>query len=199
MTVFDRPMLDPSWNPCEPFWGHVEELTRNALPHGQRGRITVPARHFFSGTLLLPGTGVAPWTGLCWWGYVGPSGVYVGATFAHLGAMLPVGPCCGRCWTVWYPPEVILGYDFTFTQNFAWKSSPSGLRGAHSILATPFPSKSWILSAWRLPPVACEVPGNASRGVGGTGPPLAKLDLLQRRRSRNSWRFASTAAHTAFF
>ena len=33
--------------------------SRNALPSGQRGRITVPAKHFFSEILRLPGTGIA--------------------------------------------------------------------------------------------------------------------------------------------
>ena len=69
----------------------------------------------------------------------------------------------------------------------------SGLRGTHSIFATPFPWKSWILpgtgtppmSAWRLPLVACEVQRNVSEGSAApAGPPLAKLDLLQQRRSR---------------
>ena len=33
--------------------------SRNALPSGQRGCITVPAQHFFSEILRLPGTGIA--------------------------------------------------------------------------------------------------------------------------------------------
>ena len=49
--------------------------SRNALVSGQRGRITVPAKHFFSETLRLPGMGIAkmrpeplcwPILGLCW-------------------------------------------------------------------------------------------------------------------------------------
>ena len=62
--------------------------SRNALPSGQRGRITLPAKHFFSEILRLPGTGIAkmrpeplcwPILGLCWpiwglcWGRVRPS------------------------------------------------------------------------------------------------------------------------------
>ena len=100
MTVFDRPMLDASRGPFEPFWGHVEELTLETLSSVASEVaslcITVPAKHFFSETLLLPGTGIAKmppervYVGPSW-GYVGPFGVYVGAMF-DLGAML--GLCC---------------------------------------------------------------------------------------------------------
>ena len=115
--------------------------SRNALPSGQRGRITVPAKHFFSEILRLPGTGIAkmrpeplcwPFLGLCWpicclcwgpcspilrlcWGYVGPS-------WRH------VGPCCGRGWTVGYPPRwfgaMLFSWLHRHSQNFAWKRSP---------------------------------------------------------------------------
>ena len=114
--------------------------SRNALPSGQRGRITVPAKHFFSEILRLPGTGIAkmrpdslgwPILGLCWpicclcwgpcspilrlcWGYVGPS-------WRH------VGPCCGRGWTVGYPPRwfgaMLFSWLHRHSQNFAWKRS----------------------------------------------------------------------------
>ena len=92
--------------------------SRNALPSGQRGRITVPAKHFFSEILRLPGTGIAkmrpeplcwPILGLCWpicclcWGPCSPilrfCWAYVGPSWRH------VGPCCGRCWTVGHPPR----------------------------------------------------------------------------------------------
>ena len=115
--------------------------SRNALPSGQRGRITVPAKHFFSETLRLPGMGIAkmrpeplcwPILGLCWpicclcwgpcspilrwcWGYVGPS-------WRH------VGPCCGRGWAVGYPPRwfgaMLFSWLHRHSQNFAWKRSP---------------------------------------------------------------------------
>ena len=53
--------------------------SRNALPSGQRGRITVPAKHFFSEILRLPGTGIAKMRpDSPSWDYVGPSAVYVG-------------------------------------------------------------------------------------------------------------------------
>ena len=79
-----------------PFWGHVEELTLETASE-------VPAKHFFSETLLLPGTGIAkmpperlcwPILGLCWpiwgpcWGHVRPSWGYVGAMLPHLGLLL---------------------------------------------------------------------------------------------------------------
>ena len=148
---------DPSFHEVHftPFWGHVEELTRNALPSGQRGRITVPARHFFTESLLLPGTGIAkmpperlcwPILGLCWpicglcWGHVRPSWGYVEAMLPHLGPLLDhvvgdVGPsgtprgvfglCCFHGFT--FIPKILLE-----------KALPSGLRGTHSIFATPF-------------------------------------------------------------
>ena len=125
-----------------------------------------------------------PSCGLCWgqvrlfWGYVGPAAVYVGAMLAHLGAML------GLCW---FPGgdfgAMLCSWVHLHSQNLLEKALPSGLRGTHSIFATPFLWKSWILpgtgtppmSAWRLPPVACEVPGNAAEGVGGaTRSPLSK-------------------------
>ena len=164
--------------------------SRNALPSGQRGRITVPAKHFFSETLRLPRTGIAkmrpehlcwPILGLCWpiwglcWGHVRPSWGYVGAMLPHLGLLLDhvvgdVGPLGA--------PRGDFGlccfHDFTFIPKILLeKALPSGLRSTRSIFATLFLWKSWILpgtgappmSAWRLPPVACEVPGNASRGL----------------------------------
>ena len=94
------------------------EDPRNALPSGQRGRITVPAKHFFSETLRLPGTGIAkmrpeplcwPILGLCWpicclcWG---PCSPILGSRWGYVATSWPlVGPCCGRCWTVGYPPR----------------------------------------------------------------------------------------------
>ena len=77
--------------------------SRNAPPSGQRGR--------------LPGTGMAEMRRNLYvgpsWGYVGPSGVMLGAMFANLGVIWgyvatswpPAGPCCGRCWTVGHPPR----------------------------------------------------------------------------------------------
>ena len=121
--------------------------SRNAPPSGQRGRITVPARHFFSETLRLPGTGIAKmrlnlYVGP-FWGYVGPSGVMLGAMFANLGVML--GLCChilARFWTMLWamldrrvPPEVIWGY-------VVFMASPS------------FPK----FCLKKLSPVACEAP-----------------------------------------
>ena len=108
---------------------------------GQRGGVTVPARHFFSETLRLRGTGIATMRPEPL--YVGPSGVYVGAMFAHLGVMLWL--CChilAPCWTMLramldrrVPPEVILGYVVFMT-------SPSFLK----------------FCLKKLPPVACEAP-----------------------------------------
>ena len=167
------------------------KLTLETLPSGQRGGVTVPARHFFSETLRLPGTGIATMRPepLCWpiccrcwgpcspilrlcWGYVGPSWRHVGHVAGEVGPSGTrrgdLGLCCFHDFTV--SPKILLE-----------KALPSGLRGTHSIFATLFLWKSWILlgtgtppmSAWRLPPVACEVPGDASRGseegVGGSG------------------------------
>ena len=74
-----------------------------------------------------------PILGLCWpiwglcWGHVRPSWGYVGAMLPHLGQP-PVGPCCGRCWTVGHPPRWFWAMLFSWlhlhSQNFAWKSSP---------------------------------------------------------------------------
>ena len=113
------------------------EDPRNAFPSGQRGRITVPAKHFFSETLRLPETGIAK---------MRPEPLYwpmLGAMFAHLGVML--GLCChilAPCWTMLramldrrVPPEVIWGYVVFMT-------SPS------------FPK----FCLKRLSPVACEAP-----------------------------------------
>ena len=100
--------------------------SRNAPPSGQRGR--------------LPGTGMAEMRRNLYvgpsWGYVGPSGVMLGAMFANLGVIWgyvatswpPAGLCCGRCWTVGHPPRWFWAMLFSWlhlhTQNFAWKSSP---------------------------------------------------------------------------
>ena len=164
--------------------------SRNALPSGQRGRITVPAKHFFSETLILPRTGIAkmppehlcwPILGLCWpiwglcWGHVRPSWGYVGAMLPHLGLLLDhvVGDV-GQSGAPRGDFGLCCFHDFTFIPKILLeKALPSGLRSTRSIFATLFVWKSWILpgtgappmSAWRLPPVACEVPGNASRGL----------------------------------
>ena len=71
-------------------------------------------------SLLGPGS---PILGLCW-SYVGPSGVYVGAMFAHFGAMLTPGGDFGAM--------------LCHSQNLLEKALPSGLRGTHSICAMPF-------------------------------------------------------------
>ena len=87
-------MLDPSRGPFEQFWGHVD--SRNALPGGQRGRISISVKHFFSKTLLLPGTGVAEMYPERV--YVAPPWGYVEAVLAHLGSMLgPCSPILGLC------------------------------------------------------------------------------------------------------
>ena len=148
MTVFSSHVgriTRPIWTVLGSCW-RID--SSNALPNNQQGRSTIPAKHFFSKTLLLPGWELrkCPWTGLCWptlglcWGYVGPSGVYVGARFAHLGAML------GLCW----PPGGDFGamscsWVHLHSQILLEKALPSGLRGTHSIFATPFLWKSWIL------------------------------------------------------
>ena len=106
--------------------------SRNAPPSGQRGR--------------LPGTGMAEMRRNLYvgpsWGYVGPSGVMLGAMFANLGYL---GLCChilASCWTMLWamldrraPPEVILGYVVFMT-------SPS------------YPK----FCLKKLSPVACEAP-----------------------------------------
>ena len=182
-------MLDPSRGPFEPFWGHVEELTLETLSPVASEVASLSLRSIFSpkpSSCLGRALQKCPLKRA----YVGPSWGYVGAMFAHLGAML------GLYW----PPGGDFGlccfHDFTFIPKVGLeKAFPSGLQGTHSIFATLFLWKSWILpgtgtplmSAWRLPPVACEVPGSASRGVGGSGrPPLSKA------------RFASATAQPDF-
>ena len=130
--------------------------SRNALPSGQRGRITVPAKHFFSEILRLPGTGIAkmrpdslgwPILGLCWpicclcwgpcspilrlcWGYVGPSWRHVGPCFA--GEVGPSGTRRGDLGLCCF-------HDFTVSPKILLENAlPSGLRGTHSIFATLF-------------------------------------------------------------
>ena len=114
--------------------------SRNALPSGQRGRITVPAKHFFSETLRLPGTGIAkmrpeplcwPVLGLCWpiWGLCWGVRPSWGLCWGYVArSWPPVGPCCGRCWTVGHPPRWFGAMLFSWlhrqSQNFAWKRSP---------------------------------------------------------------------------
>ena len=105
-------------------------------------------------SMLGPGS---PILGLCW-GYVGPFGVYVGARFAHLGAMLglrwPTGGDFGAMLFSW----VHLHSKFCLK-----KLSPVACEATHSICA-------------------CEVPGNASWGseqgsaVPGA-PPLSKAKI----------------------
>ena len=78
-----------------PEWAENSKLTLETLPSGQRGGVTVPARHFFSETLRLPGTGIATMRREPL--YVGPSAVDVGGhvrpSWGYVGAMLPqLGP-----------------------------------------------------------------------------------------------------------
>ena len=117
---------------CDIHEAHLNRL--NALPSGQRGRITVPAKHFFSETLLLPSTGIAkmPPERICWpvLGLCGPiCGVYVGAMFAHVGPSGAPRGDFGLC----------CFHDFTFIPKILLeKALPSGLRSTRSIIATPF-------------------------------------------------------------
>ena len=121
-----------------PFWGHIEELTLETLSPVAN---EVPAKHFFSETLLLPGTGIAkmPPERLCWpilGLLLGPCSPILGLCWGYVATSWPpVGPCCGRCWAVGYPPEVILGYVVFMT-------SPS--------------FSEFCLK--KLSPVACEAP-----------------------------------------
>ena len=149
-----------SWGPFEPFWGHVEGLTLETLSPVASEVASVPAKHFFSETLLLPSTGIAkmppericwPILGLCW-----PiCGVYVGAMFAHLGGMLRL--CChilASCWTMLWamldrrgPPEVILGYVVFMTSpsfpKFCLKKlSPVACKAPTSFLQHHFSEKA---------------------------------------------------------
>ena len=126
------------WTVLESCW-RID--SRNALPSGQRGRITVPAKHFFSETLILPRTTIAkmpperlcwPILGLCWpiwgvcWGHVRPSWGYVGAMLPHLGLLLDhvvgdVGPSGAPPRWFW---AMLFSWLHFHSQNFAWKSSP---------------------------------------------------------------------------
>ena len=168
------------------FWIHFRTVlgscwridSRNAFPNNQQGLSTIPAKHFFSKTLLLPGWALrkCPWTGLCCpilglcWGCVGPFGVYVGARFAQLGAMLG-------------DFGAILFHEFTFIPKFCLKKlSPVACEAPTPFVQHHVSEKAesclWgvhPMSAWRLLLVACEVPGNASQGVGGSArSPLSK-------------------------
>ena len=137
----------------EPFWGHVEGLTLETVASEVA---SLSLRSIFSPKLCsclgraLQKRPLNIYVGPSW-GYVGPSGVHVGAMFAHLGVMLR--QCChivASCWTMLWgmlgrrvPPGGDLGlccfHDFTFIPKILLeKALPSGLRGTHSILATPF-------------------------------------------------------------
>ena len=82
--------LPAQWRVLKPVWAHVGRITRSIWTWAD----TIP--------------------GLCWpiLGYVGaPSGVYVGATFAHLEAMLALcWPMWGLCWGQVRPSWGCWGY-----------------------------------------------------------------------------------------
>ena len=130
-----RPIMRSIWIVLGSCW----ELTLETLSPVASEVASLSLRSiFFSEILRLPGTGIAkmrpeplcwPILGLCWpicwgpcspilrlcWGYVGPS-------WRH------VGPCCGRGWTVGYPPRwfgaMLFSWLHRHSQNFAWKRSP---------------------------------------------------------------------------
>ena len=121
---------------------------------------------------------------------------------AHLGPMLGLcWPTWGLCWghvrPSWGyvdPRRWFWGYVVFMTslhsQNFAWKSFPHWparhpLHFCNTVSLKQL-NPAWDGhspdSAWRLPQLACEVPGNASRGseegsAAFVGFPLAKLRL----------------------
>ena len=125
--------------------------SRNALPSGQRGRSTVPAKHFFSEILRLPGTGIAkmrpeplcwPILGLCW-----PiCCLCLGAMFAHLEVMLGLcWPILAPCWTMLrarldrrVPAEVIWGYVVFMTSPSVPKFCLKTLSPVACEAPTPF-------------------------------------------------------------
>ena len=98
------------------------------------------------------------------WGYVGPFGVYVEAMFAHPGGYVatswpPVGPCCGRCWTVRYPPS------WFWAMLFSWLHPRHPLHFCNTISLEKLNyAQDRHTPDERLKALACEVPGNASRG-----------------------------------
>ena len=83
--------MDVSRGPFEPFWGHKEDLPQEIL-FLMASKVSVRSlRSIFFQNLAPVWDGHfenAAGKGLCWpiLGYVGPSGVYVGAMFADLGA-----------------------------------------------------------------------------------------------------------------
>ena len=124
--------------------------SRNALPSGQRGCITVPAQHFFSEILRLPGTGIAkmrpdslgwPILGLCWpicclcWGPCSPILVMLGLCW----------PILAPCWTMLrarldrrVPAEVIWGYVVFMTSPSVPKFCLKALSPVACEAPTPF-------------------------------------------------------------
>ena len=151
-----RLMFDQNWGSVGPYWGCVGAVTRWA-------------------GLCWPILGLCwPSCGLCW-GQVRPSWGYVGAMLAHLESML--GPCSPILMPPrrWFWGYVVFMSSPSFP-NFAWKRSPQWPARHPLHLCNTISLKklnpAWDgtspMSAWRLPPVAYEVPGNASQGVGGT-------------------------------
>ena len=117
-----------------------------------------------------------PILGLCWpicclcWGHVRPSWGYVGAMLPHLGPLLDhvVGDV-GPSGTPRGDLEPCCFHDFTSFPKFCLKKlSPVACEASTPFLQHYFSEKAescWgRVQDWRLPPVACEVPGNASRG-----------------------------------
>ena len=177
------PMLDASRGSFEPSCWRID--SRNALPSGQQGRITIPAKHFFSKTSLLPGTGIA-------------NTPLNGSMLAYLGAMLGLcWPIWGLCWGHVHPSWSYLGTLLTLRRWF-WaklfsclhlhsqilleKAPASGLRGScldswskiPLFLSSPQWPASFTFWAFLLPPVACESQVPPKGGVGGinASPPL---------------------------
>ena len=131
-----------SWGPFELFWGHVEGLTLETLSPVASEVASLSLRSIFSPQLcscLGRALHKCPLNV-----YVGPSGVYVGAMFAHLEVIL--GLCC-HLWTMLRAMldrrALCYFHDFTFLPKILLeKALPSGLRGTHSIFATLFLGKT---------------------------------------------------------
>ena len=188
------PMLNPSRSPFEPFWGHVEELTLETLSPVASEVASLSLRNmFFSKTLLLT-VYVVPSSG-----YVGPSGFYVGAMFAHLVAML--GPCWppggdfGAMLFSWLIPKFCLKTPSPvaceaptpFLQHHFSEKAESCPGRAHPRWA-PEGSHQWPARFQEKPPE-----GSAVAAA------ISKARFASATAQPDSWRFASTAACTAGF
>ena len=181
-VVFSKKCSPPAqWRFLKPFWAHVVRITRPIWTVlGSCSRID--SRNALpGGQQVFSKTSLLPGTGVL---------------LAHLVV----------------PPRWFWGYVVFMSSpsfpNFAWKSSPSGLRGSCLdslskicwFLSSPEWPASFTFRAFLPPPVACESQVPPLEGVGSSGLyPLSKARFSSATAQPDSWRCAPIADHTAGF